>query len=57
MCIRDSDAAVENPDGPIGPLGAETMQRWEERLTCAIEAVDPDYAYTENQLLRNWQDR
>ena len=51
------DAAVENPDGPIGPLGAETMQRWEERLTRAIEAVDPDYAYTENQLLRNWQDR
>ena len=51
------DAAVENPDGPIGPLGAETMQRWEERLTRAIEAVDPDYAYTENQLLRIWQDR
>lgn len=51
------DAAVENPDGPIGPLGAEIMQRWEERLTRAIEAVDPDYAYTENQLLRIWQER
>lgn len=33
------DAAVENPDGPIGPLGAEIMQRWEERLTRAIETV------------------
>lgn len=40
------DAAVENPDCPIGRLGAEIMQRWEERLTRAIEAVDPDYAYT-----------
>jgi len=48
---------VENPDGPIGRLGAEIMQRWEERLTRAIEAIDPDYAYTENQLLRIWQER
>lgn len=51
------DAAVENPDGPIGPLGTEIMQQWEERLTRAIEAVDPDYAYTENQLLSIWQER
>lgn len=51
------DAAVEYPDGPIGPLGTEIMQQWEERLTRAIEAVDPDYAYTENQLLSIWQER
>lgn len=51
------DAAVENPDGPIGPLGVEIMKRWEDRLTGAIEAVDPDYAYTENQLLSIWQER
>ena len=50
------DAAVEYPDGPIGPVGTEIMRQWEERLTNAIEAVDPDYAYTENQLLRIWKD-
>lgn len=50
------EAAVEYPDGPIGPVGTEIMRQWEERLTNAIEAVDPDYAYTENQLLRIWKD-
>lgn len=50
------EAAVEYPDGPIGPVGTEIMQHWEERLTNAIEAVDPDFAYTENQLLSIWKD-
>ena len=50
------EAAVEYPDGPIGPVGTEIMRQWEERLTNAIEAVDPDYAYTENQLLHIWKD-
>ncbi|CAM4280359.1 MULTISPECIES: hypothetical protein [Corynebacterium] len=50
------EAAVEYPDGPIGPVGTEIMRQWEERLTTAIEAVDPDFAYTENQLLSIWKD-
>lgn len=50
------EAAVEYPDGPIGPVGTEIMRQWEDRLTTAIEAVDPDFAYTENQLLSIWKD-
>ncbi|WP_448328661.1 hypothetical protein [Corynebacterium pilbarense] len=50
------EAAVEYPDGPIGPVGTEIMRQREERLTNAIEAVDPDFAYTENQLLSIWKD-
>ena len=49
------DAAVEGVTGPIGPIGAEVMKTWEERLAGAVEAVDPDYAYTENQLLYVWR--
>ena len=49
------DAAVEGGTGPIGPIGAEVMKKWEERLAGAVEAVDPDYAYTENSLLYAWR--
>jgi len=49
------DAAVEGQSGPIGPVGEELMRKWEQRLVGAVEGVDPDFAYTEHQLLRAWR--
>ena len=48
-------AAIDGATGPIAPIGEEIMQQWEQRLTHAVESVDPDYAYTENQLLDIWK--
>ena len=49
------DAAVEGVSGPIGPIGDELMKKWEQRLVGAVESVDPDFAYTEHQLLQAWR--
>lgn len=48
-------AAIEGATGPIAPVGEEIMQQWEQRLINAVESVDPDYAYTEKQLLDIWK--
>lgn len=49
------ETAVEGVSGPIGPIGEELMKKWEQRLVGAVESVDPDFAYTEHQLLQAWR--
>ncbi|MCQ4621505.1 hypothetical protein KBX19_09800 [Corynebacterium sp. CCUG 71335] len=49
------DAAIDGATGPIAPIGEAIMLRWEQRIIDTVESFDPDYAYTENQLLDIWK--
>ena len=49
--------AIDVGTGPIAPQAIDLMKTWEQRLTTAVTNVDPDFAYTENQLLNIWQEQ